>query len=70
MQAALILVLASSVLQGAAKFSYPARVLQEDSCPSSEQKEAIRSDIDSDLNTVLQDFVAPPLSPCGGLGWR
>ena len=73
MQAASILVLASSVLlaqQGAAKFSYPARVQQEDSCPSSEQKEAIRSDIDSDLNTLLQDFVAPPLIPCGGLGWR
>ena len=67
------LVLASFVLlvqQGAAKFSYPARVLQEDSCPSSEQREATRSDIDGDLNTLLQDFVAPPLSPCGGLGWR
>ena len=67
------LVLASSVLlaqQGAAKFSYPARVVQEDSCPSSEQREAIRSGINGELNTLLQDFVAPPLSPCGGLGWR
>ena len=73
MQAASILVLASSVLlaqQGAAKFSYPARVLQEDSCSSSEQRDMIRSDIDDELNTLLQDFVAPPLSPCGGLGWR
>ena len=67
------LVLASSAFlaqQGAAEFSYPARVVQEDSCPSSEQREATRSDIDGDLNMVLQDFVAPPLSPCGGLGWR
>ena len=73
MQAASILVLASSVFlaqQGATKFSYPARVVQEDSCPSSEQREATRSGIDGELNTLLQDFVAPPLSPCGGLGWR
>ena len=54
----------------AAQFSYPARVLQADSCPSSEQRETTRSDINSDLDRLLQDFVAPPLIPCGGLGWR
>jgi len=54
----------------AAQFSYPARVRQADSCPSSEQREATWADINSDLNTLLQDFIAPPLMPCGGLGWK
>ena len=54
----------------AAQFSYPARVIQADSCPSSEQSETTRADINGDLDTLLQDFVAPPLISCGGLGWR
>ena len=45
----------------AAQFSYPARVQQADSCPSNEQREATRSDINSDLDAMLQDFVIPPL---------
>ena len=53
----------------AAQFTYPARVQQADSCSSSEQREATRSDINRDLDAVLQDFVIPPLMPCGGLGW-
>ena len=53
----------------AAQFTYPARA-QAHSCPSSEQRERTRSDINSDLDTLLQDFVVPPLIPCGGLEWR
>ena len=48
----------------------PARVLQADSCPSREQRETTRSNINSDLDALLQDFVVPPLMPCGGLEWR
>ena len=29
-----------------------------------------RADINSDLDTLLQDFIAPPLMPSGGLGWK
>jgi len=54
----------------AAQFSYPARVQQADSCPSSEQRETTRADINRDLDALLQDIVVPPLMPCGGLGWR
>ena len=50
----------------AAQFSYPARVQQADSCPSSEQREATRADINRDLDALLQDIVIPPLMPCGG----
>ena len=52
------------------QFSYPARVLQADSCPSNDQRERTRSDINGDLDRLLQDVVVPPLMPCGGLGWR
>ena len=64
---------ASLALQGlpGLAFTYPGRTLQGGSatCPSSEQTEMIRGEIDEDLQIILQQVVAPA-RPCGGEGWR
>ena len=44
--------------------SYPARVLENQTCPSEDQRQVIDSQIDSELRTIISQ-----LNPCGDPGW-
>ena len=47
-----------------AAVSYPARVLEDQTCPSEDQRQVIHSQIDSELRTIISQ-----LYPCGDPGW-
>ena len=56
--------------------TYPGQVLQGDgsqTCPSEEQEERVRNEVDNAILSLLQEAVVPLLqqnSSCGGSGWR
>ena len=53
--------------------TYPGQVLQGDgsqTCPSEEQLEIVRNEVDSATLSLLRESVVPALQPCGGSGWR
>ena len=55
--------------------TYPGQVLQRDgsqTCPSEEQEEILRNEIDNETLSLLRESVIPLLQgySCGGFGWR
>ena len=71
-------VLAQPAVAQGAHFTYPAQVLQGEgsqTCPSEEQQERVRNEVDNDTERLLQESVVPLLwlqaFSCGGsTGWR
>ena len=71
-------VLAQPAVAQGAHFTYPAQVLQGEgsqTCPSEEQEERVRNEVDNDTERLLQESVVPLLRlqafSCGGsTGWR
>ena len=47
-----------------AAVSYPARVLEDQTCPSEDQRQVIDNQIDSELRTIISQMF-----PCGDPGW-
>ena len=63
------------VAQGAIPLAYPGQVLPGDgsqTCPSEEQRERVRNEVDNITLSLLRESVVPLLQgySCGGSGWR